>query len=84
MRQIFIRNCDNKLLLTNENAWTDEGAKAKDFGTSLNALAFCLQHDLAHTEILVKFNLPGVRDVTVPVDGRQTASVESQLPRTTR
>ena len=82
MRQVFIRHRDTKLLLTDQNAWTGDGAKAKDFRTSLNSLAFCLQHELTHAEILVRFNLPGVRDVTVPITSGQKTEIERQLSRT--
>jgi hypothetical protein len=57
------RNC-----FCDAGKWTSTPAEARDFKTTLNAIAFCLQHDLRNTEVLVHFGHGETKDVIVPVD----------------
>ena len=68
MRQILVQNRDTKLFLGTGNVWTPNHNEARNFETSLNALAHCLQNQLADTQIVVRFNRAGSPDVIVPVE----------------
>lgn len=67
MRKIFVQDPGTKLFYRDAGKWTPEPTAARDFKTSLNALAFCLQHDMAGAQIIVRFNHPFTEDIVVPV-----------------
>jgi hypothetical protein len=67
MRKIFVQHCDSKLFLRDAEGWTAQVDEARDFETSLNALAYCLQNRLRHAQIVVRFEGPGSQDVIVPL-----------------
>jgi hypothetical protein len=67
MRQIYIQHPQTRMFLREMDDWTPHSDKARDFKTSLNAVAFCLQHQMPDAQIVVRFDQPGMEDVVVPV-----------------
>lgn len=67
MRKILIQNRDTRWFLGNDNEWTPDWVEARNFESSLNAIAHCLQKTIPAAQIVLKFDTPGARDVIVPV-----------------
>lgn len=67
MRHVFIQDSASKLLFRTVDEWTADPKSARDFKTSLNAVAFCLQNDLTSAHIVIRFEGPDVREVVIPV-----------------
>jgi hypothetical protein len=67
MRKVFIQHSQTKMFLHDGDRWTPETGDARDFTTSLNALAFCLQKQMPDAQIILRFEQPGMEDVVVPV-----------------
>ena len=68
MRQVFVKNLRTSLFLTATGDWAADPRLARDFGTSLNALAHCLRTGLPDVIVLIRFNKEGIEDVCVPVE----------------
>jgi hypothetical protein len=66
-RHIFIQDCQTKMFLGADNQWTLDPEQARDFGTTLNAVAHALTHRLAGAQMLVRFGETTARDVEVPL-----------------
>jgi len=67
MRQVLVQKSSTQLFLRDGNEWTAEAAEARNFGTSLNALAHCLQHGIRDAQVVIRFGSSGTPDVIVPV-----------------
>lgn len=67
MRQVLVQNPETSLFLCNRAGWSADAAAARDFHTTLNAIAFCLQHQLADANVVVRFNYGSMNDLVVPV-----------------
>jgi hypothetical protein len=80
MRKIFVQHCESKLFLRDGEGWTPQADEARDFETSLNALAFCLQSRMNHAQIVVRFDTPGSQDVVVPIQS-EDSSISQPLSR---
>jgi hypothetical protein len=80
MRKIFVQHCESKLFLRDGEGWTAQPDDARNFETSLNALAFCLQSRMNHAQIVVRFDTPGSQDVIVPIQSEDN-SVSQPLSR---
>jgi hypothetical protein len=64
------------LFLGAGDAWTPSHAEARNFDTSLSALAHCLQNQLLKMQIVVRFNRLGSPDVIVPVETENRPQTE--------
>lgn len=73
MGRILVQDRRTKLLLRDFDEWTADISAARDFKTSLNALAFCLQHDLVTAQILVRFEDADHNDIVVPLTPEEPA-----------
>ena len=76
-RQIFIQDCHTKMLLGNDNRWTSETERARNFGTTLHAVAHALAERLAGVQMLIRFDADRSRDVEVPLSCDMPASYRS-------
>jgi hypothetical protein len=76
MRQIFVQNRDTKLFLGAGDAWIGNHTDARNFETSLNALAHCLQNRLLKAQIVVRFNRADAPDIIVPVEAENYSRTE--------
>ena len=75
-----MQHCESKLFLRDGEGWTAQSDEARDFQTSLNALAFCLQGRMSNAQIVVRFDTPGSQDVIVPVQS-EDGSISQPLSR---
>jgi len=66
-RQVFLQECETKMFLGHDNAWTADGEQARDFENTLNAVAHALAERLAGTQILVRRGGNIQDDVIVPI-----------------
>ena len=78
MRRVFIQHPQTRMFLRDAQHWTPDADDARDFTTSLNALAFCLQKQMADAQIILRFDQPGMEDVVVPVQISHPAEVVAQ------
>ncbi len=53
--RIVIQNIENKSFWKAESAWTPDPNEAHDFDTTTQAQKLCLNQQLAHVQIVVKF-----------------------------
>jgi aminoglycoside phosphotransferase (APT) family kinase protein len=79
MRQVFVKNARTNLLLRGDSDWTWDTKQARDFQTSLKALAHCLRFNIPEAEVLVKFSNPGRKDSVVPVQLDHPGPVRAAL-----
>jgi len=63
---ILLQNKSTLNYLDGRSGWTQERAQARIFGTGLEAIFFCLNHQLANMQILGAFTDRRM-DFTVPV-----------------
>ena len=63
---ILLQNKSTLRFLDDGSGWTRERAQARIFGTGLEAIFFCLNHELANMQILGAFTDRRM-DFTVPV-----------------
>ena len=68
-RRIFLQDCKTKLLLSPDNQWTADDAAALDFKYTLKAVSHALDHQLAHTQVLIRFHGTDLEDMVVPISG---------------
>lgn len=54
-------------MLRDGDAWTTEPQEARNFPTSLNALAHCLQNQIKDTQIVIRFSNPDVSEIVIPI-----------------
>ena len=66
-RRVFVQDRRTHAFLNGEHGWTSDAENARDFQTSLTALAYCLQNGLLDTQIVIRFPNPNTADVIVPV-----------------
>ena len=64
--EILLQNKNTLRFLDDGSGWTRERAHARSFGTGLEAIFFCLNHQLANMQILGSFTDRRM-DFTVPV-----------------
>ena len=67
---ILLQNKSTLRFLDDGSGWTRERAHARIFGTGLEAIFFCLNHQLADMQILAAFT-DWRMDFTVPVTDRR-------------
>ena len=63
---ILLQNKNTLRFLDDGSGWTRERAQARIFGTGMEAMSFCLHHQLANIQILGAF-ADRRMDFTVPV-----------------
>ena len=73
-RRIFLQDCKTKLLLSPANQWTADEAMALDFKYTLKAVSHALDHQLAQTQVLIRFEGTDLEDVVVPISSHARAS----------
>jgi hypothetical protein len=78
MRKILIQNRATRWFLGNDNEWTPDLVRARNFETSLHAVAHCLQKTIPDAQIVMKFDAPGARDMVVPVPAGDAAQPEEK------
>ena len=66
-RHIFLQECKTKMFLAQDNHWTSDLARARDFETTVKAVNHAIGHRLAGAQILIRFGTDGLHDVTVPI-----------------
>lgn len=66
LMKILVQNCLNHLFLKTLSEWTPESTEAKCFATSENALAFCMEHQIAAVQVVLKFDYDRY-DIKVPI-----------------
>ena len=72
MRQILVQNPETKLFFCHPAGWSSDVANARDFHTTLNAIAFCLQHEMPNAQVVVRFNHGGMSDLVVPIPSERS------------
>ena len=73
-REVFIQDCETKMFLTPDERWTADVEQARDFETTLNAVAHTLAHRLDKAQAIVRFQRDELRDVVVPLSCEQGSS----------
>jgi hypothetical protein len=74
-RQVFLQDCASKLFVVEANRWTSDLEKARDFGTTREAVVYALAHRLPGVQLMIHFSSEALTDVVVPVscDAENTA-----------
>ena len=67
-REVFVQNRETQLLLRDSKTWTPEKSEARNFRTTIDAIAFCCLSEVKNAHVLVTFNFPNVPDVVVPLE----------------
>lgn len=73
-RVVLIQDCDSKKFLTADNNWSEQAERARDFETTLNAVAHTLAHRLRGAQAIVRFEGEAAPDVVVPLSCEQASS----------
>ena len=67
MARILVQHRRTEKFLADDNRWTTDAARARNFQNTLSALAHCFQYDLAQAQIVVKWPEPNACDAVIPV-----------------
>lgn len=66
-RRVLLQDCRSKWFLTEDGRWTSDAGQARDFVNTVNAVSYTLAHRLAGTQVVIRFCLPTLNDVVVPL-----------------
>lgn len=76
MRKILIQDSQTRLFLRADDLWTGDCAQARNFSTSLSAVAHCCHLGVSRAQVVVKFDMAGACDVVVPIEHESSAACE--------
>ena len=66
--KVVIQDCVTKEFLNPENKWCSDPEEARVFGSSVEAIKFCLEHHLTEVQLFLQFADGDPRlDLVVPV-----------------
>lgn len=73
MRQVYVQRCTSGEYLTPDEGWSGDASDARDFGNTLTALAYCLQHDVRDVQVVLKFP-SDTPDFVIPLEPAAAAA----------
>ena len=62
-----MQNCVTRHFLGKGDAWHQNPAEARDFGTNQNAIAYYISHRMEHAQIVLHFDAEPQFNITIPL-----------------
>jgi hypothetical protein len=65
VQNVFIQHEQTQKFLDQNDEWTPDAGQARNFPTSLNAIAHCMANHLRHARLVVR--IEGAQDIVLPI-----------------
>ena len=66
-RHVALQDCQTKMFLNHYDFWTSEVEQARNFHTTVDAVAHALNRHINAAQVVVRFDAPELQNVVVPV-----------------